>query len=561
MGSVEKMKHKIFNTHQLVYWQYSDNAYLSAVRRNSDGRCLYAAFSKDEKEFARSCAKARKDCMAKKGIHIAEKPVKLKVPAGLKYYAQTPGKTATLISVEEQKRGFENLTLLLEEHAQLGDAREILSLVSLVLSGYIARQTAKKLPTEGLQAFERAPVVRVVPHRDVFWGGWEILTEIMLALAVPVNGESELRLTNPVVLPSQYCANDIEQCSYATLKGDKSHTRFPTVYRETSALVHSAFFRKSQLDGFIDRNRWASVFLFHYANTSNRFPMLEIDLNEMKLGQPTWERMPIYNLMRCFVLYLSQKTKGKDGAAWLASMAEAAREVTYHARLASVHPDIKRAQGKQFASLKLQLMTLRSFLSFSQEREIISHEQFQELWVQWCNILLPGSTTMEILQKNEAQKAQQQAEHVQTIRNTFEEILGYLLDPSVPHAMKFVPNGVVCASDPKYDLSNGPWVFLSWMNPKGDDAKRVIKITRRAFIWAWERKNPNGTKDYANDVWKYINKLEKLPTYIHSAQNVSLKFSEESKTVSGITILAEKLDFLDHKVKNAILGLYPVDPE
>lgn len=456
--------------------------------------------------------------------------------------------------IDELKEGFQSLTKLLEDYEITANAKEVMQLFSLILAGYTS-ELFLEFENSPTLFCSRAPVVLVERHKTDFTGGFEHLANIVRCLIVDTSSDGKLRHHNPAVLPDKFFSETIEECSYIKVKGDKSKRKFPAQYRNTAVLIHNDFFKKSDIENFVHRNPWASIFLFNKKNTEKHTASINLNMNLMNLSARNWDTIEsikacirIHDLMKYFVYWLSEVYLREDISVrvryWIRFGINAVQRYNY----AHVKTRERIVQGSEKRFMWIQTASLRLFLDFCFEEGVIDENMQEELWNRWCNSLMPGSRDEEVYEQDQEKQRQEKENERNEVFEMYEKLLKQFIetasDDMFGHRKKYAKT---------YDTSvyyrDRPSILFGEYKPEEkkpfncliilkDDLTQFSNEKNSAFI---EIIKTMWSKDYAT--------VEYRP-YIHTNNNFSIRRYLSPKAV---VLDAEKLTFLKSAVHKKIL--------
>lgn len=441
----------------------------------------------------------------------------------------------------------EKLEALLTAYASNGSIQEVVRLFSLVLAGFISRQFLKQAATIS-SVCNRAPIVSVIPQKG-YYGGYPQLEYLFRAFAVDTEAEGNLEVNTSAVLPDGRDDRKLIDGAYIQINGDMNEKRFPAQYRDQAVLIHTRFFSMKDIRKFVNRNRWAAIFLFGKNQPKDLLGVVTLDANKMGFPKEKPETEEVRSLICRFVQWLGNEKKQRQIQMNL--WEDAARDDIYRFFLAAESTGAN-VQIEEEISV-IQLAAIHAFLAFCSWEEGIDAKKCATLLEKLGNALLPGSQTEEAYNKSvDAENAECERERIED-RALLEKLLGAIIRKNDMNKLVFVQKGEDFQRTNKVDLENEPWAALSYKNGEGP---KIIKI-RRNYLCALAASS--GIMR-VNRLKKILNKIDDGTIsldYADRTYNANLRIAGKSKSYTAITLLAEKLDFLTQEEQNLLLQKYP----
>lgn len=460
------------------------------------------------------------------------------------------------ISVElsELKKGFRSLSQLLEDYALTGNMNEITQLFSLVLLGYTAELFLKYESYPTLFC-SRAPVILVEKHRNDFTGGFEHLSNIIQCLAIDTSLGGKLRHHNPAVLPDVFFSERIDECAYMRVKGDKTKTKFPAQYRDTAVLLHKDFFKDADVEKFVHRNPWASVFLFNMKKVDADIAALKLNMNRMDLTKKNWEtiysikeKIQIRELMVYFTYWLSEINMRGNIAMrvnyWIRFGIYAVQKYNY----ARIKTQAKVAQGSEKRYLWLQVASLRLFLDFCFEEEIIDENVQEEMWNKWCNALIPGSRDAESYQLGEEKRLQAEENERNNVFALYEKLLKMFIETASDDMFGYRKQYAKTLNIDAYYRDRPSILFGEY----GKKEKFGCLLILKEDLIQFSKETNNDFREIIDKMWSKDYATVEYRPYIHTNNNFTLR---REASPYGVVLNAEKMAFLKPDVHKKILKL------
>lgn len=522
-------------------WKYDDCSGQS-VQKEKKRVVRVKALSKEKYEDSKHDAISKKERIIESGIYNRKSRIDL-----LEGYSD---------DVEDLKAGFDSLTQLIADYTLTGNSKEMMRLFSLILMGYTTRLFLQYAYNPMLLS-TRAPVICVQRDKYEFTGGFEHLSYIVQCFAVDTSLDGKLRHYNPAVLPNAYFTERIDECAYLSVKGDKSKMKFPAQYRDTIVLLHTKFFKNSDIEKFVNRNPWGSILLFDQKSLDKQAAEIKLDMNCLNLSQKDWDTMDsiknqlqIQELIHYFVYWLSEiyitwdvKVRARY---WLRFGIDAVQKYNY----ACLHTQQETVQGSKKRYLWLQAASLRLFLDFCAQEEIIDDLQRESLWNDWCNGLLPGSRDRQIYQESEEKRQQEEEKERKCTFELYEKLLKSFIE-SADNSMFIQRKGLKENLDEKiYYRNRGSIIVGDFRRNKKDKFRCVILLRKDMDMFAQER-NPAYIKVITN-MWGAKYSEEEYPPYIHTNNNVTLW---KDNSPHAVVLRAEELRFLKEDVYKRIMEM------
>ena len=534
---------------KMFYWRYDDKSYKSilydtetgctdAVRNHSNSAALN--FSKNK------CKSA--------GVEVVE----LEFNSGItKSIDKALLAEASDVGIDGLIIGYREMKKMLDCYKKNGNPNEIIRLLSLILSGYTARLFFHKKKKSTLY-FSRAPIVLIRKSKDDLCGGFEHMERIARSLIVDTGYALDFDLKNPPVIPAKKRMNSIENSASARLWADAENHRFSTQYRDTAVLIHTNFFADKALRCFAERNKWATVLLFNKNKIEWARLATEVDLNKMTLSAWNWKPKDVRNLINGFVLWLSVMKSKENFEEVLTSWKKTAKKVVHMFNLASVSTRRKMIQGSEWDLVCLQIVSLYAFSKYLSQTGILDDKQCETLFDEWANTILPGSRGQKILDDSIQAERDEKDRKDQRIASEFESLVEYIVKYNDGSKIYPLERGEAYKIDPSnisnnLDLEADPWAFISILD-KTDIL--VIKIRyKEIYSLAKEIGLLHDTEWKINGLKNVLSTLKEKngeKSYVQSVVNVRLNISGEAKDFPGVTLIVDKMQFLDEDVRKQI---------
>lgn len=242
-------------TQRVYYWEYDDGS-VAALQFNSGCKKATAVqyFSNLQKmrSFYGSGSQRKANAveLKKRKLHVGIGEDKKRLFS------------SSNTDIEAMREGFTELKKMINIYSLPDDNSEVMNLFSLAMAGYISRPLLSKIEDRPLY-FHRAPVVHVIGHKQDVCAGFEHLERIIMSLSVDTSWDGKQIIHIPAVIPTKCPVDNITDCAYFRMKRDEQKTRCEAQYRDTLVLVHPHFFEDAQMKRFIQRNAWASIFVFN----------------------------------------------------------------------------------------------------------------------------------------------------------------------------------------------------------------------------------------------------------------------------------------------------------
>lgn len=528
---------------EFLWWKYDDGTFGSA-QLNDDTGCysdfkLYKTQQLLDAEISRS---------KESGVKVR----RLRFLVGLG--SHSGGDVLDFVNKENKqlKKGFRELKRMIASYAKDGSSSEIISLVTLILSGYLARLFIKEQKNQTIY-FSRAPLILVRKSSRDITGGFEHLERIAQSLIVDTSRDWDFVIENPPVIPTHNRETDIESCAYAKIAADEAGSVVPTLYRDTAVLVHGRFFKGHKVQEFAERNKWASVLIFDMKIPHWNRLFAEIDMDKMNLAQWDWNNEKIHHLITCFVLWLSINSTGEKLGLRIAEWKKEAEDVVSKYNYVT-GVEIKQGSGYDLACL--QVTTVRAFVEYLLEDVKVDQQECVSLYDEWLNALLPGSRDQVILERSEKAAQESQEAKERNIIGEFEKLLKTILEHNNGSKIYLLSKGKGYPRGPELDLEKDPWVFLAMMKIQKKDVP-VIKIRYEELEKLAEKYGLLQNADMSREQLKRTlakgrDEGQQLG-YIHKMDNVSLTLGNDAKSKPGMTLLVEKMDFLDDGIRRELM--------
>ena len=518
-----------------------------------DGGFIYGLYHTEKKEFKKTKAVCKKEEL-KEHIRFVEKELDEKG----RRYSSVPKKhkmhVGTLFKREDWydrlvsgESCMEKLEALLTAYASNGSIQEVVRLFSLVLAGYISRQFLKHAATISA-VFNRAPIVNVIPQKT-FYGGYPQLEYLFRAFAVDTAADCDLEVHTPAVLPGSRDDRKLIDGAYIQIIGDKKEKRFPAQYRDQSVLVHTHFFAGRDIREFVNRNRWAAVFLFGKKQPKDFLGVVTLDANKICFPEVKPETEEVRCLIRRFVQWLAEEKE--DLKHWVQLWENAARDDIHRFILASVSTGANMQIEEEM--MVLQLAAIHAFLSFCAWKEAIDKEKCTSLLEKLGNALLPGSQTEETIKRSMEAEAAEQERARAANRAALEKLLGSIIREDDMSKVVYVPKRGEFQNTTKVDLEKEPWAALSYKNGKGAKILKISMDYLQALTEHFKISTWNQISEYIGQIKDKTVTLD----YFDRADTANLRIAGNSNTYTAITLFAERLDFLTQEEQNLLLQKYP----
>lgn len=521
----------------MFYWRYDDGSY---------GSLLYNTDTGELDRFIAYKNRSNLQWAIKKNMQAGSEPEKLSFNAGVKKKTNKPYvKKASRCSLDELKDGCSELQKMFSDYIKDETSKEILSLFSLILSGYISKMYFEN--EKSTLYFSRAPIVLINKNKEDLCGGYEHLEQIARSLIVDTGGQNEFVSKNPRVIPSKKRVSTIEECAHARLSLGNRKLHFPTQYRDSAVLIHTSFFNTSDIKNFVERNRWCTILLFNKTQSEWVQLFAKIDLNNMALPVWNWDCEKVHLLISRYVRWLLLVKRSASTESIVKKWKSTAKEVVHTYNLASVYTREKIKQGSEWDMACLQIAAVYSFLQFLAYEEIMDTESCGQMFDEWVNILLPGSRSQTVFEKGEQIREEQKRERERKIVSEFELLLKHILEYENGRKVCFLKRGEAYPTGETLDIGTHHWAFLSIMKKAGKQ-KPVVKIRYEELVKLADKfklfQETPISEAFLNDAFQAVGK----PGYIHALDNarINFEYAEESKkSPNAVTLYLEKMEFLD----------------
>lgn len=529
----------------MYYWKYSDGAYGSVLYNTETAVADRVQDYRNKGVFLWS-----KNKNEKAGMETAE----LCFSSGITKENGKLTREAILLDDVALRDGYWGLHRMFSGYAKDGTPKEILSLFSLILSGYTARICLKKQKEPSLY-FSRAPIVLIRKHRNDLCGGFEHLERIAQSLIVDTGYSTDFRIKNPPVIPTKRRVSRIEDCAYARFQSEHLKSRVPTLYRDTAVLIHGSFFSDGMLQDFVERNKWCAVFLFN--KTKEEWPQLfaKVDMNAMSLPEWNWDMSGVQYLMKRYVMWLDSIKFGKNPKKNIRMWKSAAEEAVQNYNLATVSTGYKIKQGSEWDLACLQMASIYSFTQYLAWEELLDKESSKTLFVDWAETILPGSCSQEVAEQKENALTEHKKEENEKIIDELEELLTLIVeyeDGAKVHPLKRAEKYY---AGPDLDLEKHHWAFLGKMEIDGENVT-VLKIRYKEILKLAKKFGLLEGGSITQKAIKQAIKKEKNLHYVHMMDNVRINFAEEANPPTGLTFIVENMGFLEDDTRNKILSKF-----
>lgn len=538
------------NAKKLLFWKYDNGGYASLLY-DPKTKCSSNLKTYPNRNSMEWDIGSKKE----EGIEIC----KVALDVGIKKITKVQKREYKRRDHASLQEGFQELQGMMSCYAKNGTQHQILKLFSLVLSGYVARMVLKERDEPYLY-FSRAPIVRIIKHREDLCGGYEHLQRIILGLVVNTARDNLFDTINPALIPSCKRVTEINRCAYVDLSDSFNELYLPTIYRDTAVLIHAGFFQDKEIRDFTERNKWCSVFLFNM-KTNDKWKRLfaEIDLNDMTLTQWTWDYRTIHSLIDHYVVWLSDVKKdaikkNKHLISWIYS----AQDIVYHYNLVNAAAEKAILQGSEFELACLQMAAICSFFEYIREQKILDDETCETLFDRWANELFPGSRGQDMLEKSQKREQEQKQNNSEKMVSEFKELLRQILEFENGSKVCLLKSREKYPAGPELDIEKHHWAFLSTMKIDGRGKKvPVVKITyHELFKLAEKFKLLQGDNTKQTDLKTAIESVGKL-RYVHRLDNAYINFAnakETEKSPNAVTLILEEMDFVDENIRQILLN-------
>lgn len=448
--------------------------------------------------------------------------------------------------------GYWGLHRMFSGYTKDGTPKEILSLFSLILSGYTARILLIKQKEPTLY-FSRAPVVLIRKNKNDLCGGFEHLERIARSLIVDTGCSPDFRIKNPPVIPTKRRANRIEDCAYARFQSEHLKLRFPTLYQDTAVLIHSGFFANGMLQDFVERNKWCTVLLFNQSKVEWQQLLAEIDLDNMTMPEWNWDVAGVQYLMKRYVMWLNSIKFGKIPKKHIRVWKSAAEEVVQAYNLATVSTGCKMKQGSEWDLACLQMASLYSFICYLKWEKLLRKDSCQELFDEWADILLPGSRRKEQAEISEKVVQEHKTEENTKIITDLEVLLTKILEYEGGDKVYPLKRAEKYYAGPDLDLEKHHWAFLGKMELDGE-AVTVLRIRYKELLKLAEKFGLLKGNSTTQAEIKNAIQNKKDQNYVHAMDTVRINFAKKASNPTGLTLIVENMTFLEDDTRNKILS-------
>lgn len=538
----EPKQHKSYDL--MYYWKYSDGSY---------GSVLYNTETAETDRFREHRNKGlllwSKNKNEKAGMETAE----LSFSSGITKENGKIYRKAVIMDGVALRDGYWGLHRMFSGYTKDKTPKEILSLFSLILSGYTARMCLRKQKEPTLY-FSRAPIVLIRKNRNDLCGGFEHLERIAQSLIVDTGYSTDFVIKNPSVIPTKRRASRIEDCAYARFQSEHLKLRFPTLYRDTAILIHSGFFSDGMLQDFVERNKWCTVLLFNQSKKEWQQLFAEVDLNNMSMSEWDWDVAGVQYLMKRYVMWLDSIKFGKNPKKTIRMWESAAEKVLQIYNLATVSTGYKIKQGSEWDLACLQMASLYSFIQYLAWEELLDIESSQVLFDEWAEIMLPGSCSREMVEQKKPALSGPIKEDKEDLISELETLITKILEYEGGAKVYPLKRGEKYYAGPNLDLENHHWAFLSKMEIACEDVT-VLKIRYKELLKL--AKKFDLLKGYSTQVEiKNIIKNKKDQNYVHMMGTVRINFAKETSPPTGLTLIVENMNFLKDDTRNMIISKF-----
>lgn len=527
-----------------LWWKYDDGTFGSMVFNKDSQTCA---------NFKHCESRAALNEQLRKCNEKGMKTKRLKFHVGLaKNVDQEIFGTYFYTDVEYLQSGVNELQKMISGYEKDGSQFEILSLLSLVLSGYVARIYLKDQAEESVY-FSRAPVVRIRKHSRDLCGGFEHLQQIAHSLIVDTARPAKLVPCNPSVIPYKKRVKDIDGHAYAQYHKDKILA--PTLYRDTAVLIHCGFFKEKPVHDFVDRNRWCTVLLFNLKKVNWPCLFAEVDMDNMGLPVWNWDPVLVHHLIEQFVTWLTMgRAFGWYQKEWKDEWQAAAEASVHRYNLATVSTGQKIKQGSEWDLACLQVAAVKAFLSFLHTNEILDDESRDHWLTEWISTLLPGSCIQDTSPK--AAETDITEKNTQRFSQVFEDLLQKIIT--------YNDGEKLCTDSTQYkdiedlDMEKDPWAFLAVRKQsKADPQVPIMKIRyeelRKLAVKFGFRQKEWSRQCLIEKALLQEQKEHGDLNYIHAVDNIYLKLGKK-KSHTGITLKINEMDFLSEELRKELVS-------
>lgn len=535
---------------KLLLWKYDNDSYASLLY-DPKTKC-----SSNLKTYANRYSMERDIVFPKeRGVEVC----KVELDVGIKKITKIQKREYKRRDHAALQEGFSELQCMFSCYAKNGNQHQILKLFSLIVSGYIARMLMKE-KEEAYLYFSRAPIVKVIKHRDDLCGGYEHLQRIMLGLIVNTARDNLFDTVNPSSIPSSKRVTEINRCAYTDLSDSFNEMYIPTVYRDTAVLIHTGFFNDKEIQNFTERNKWCTVCLFNMKKNDDwKRLFAKVDMNDMNLSPWIWDYRKIHDLLEHYVLWLSNIKKDHIlKNRYLISWELTAQDIVYHYNLVSASADKPILQGSEFELACLQMEAICSFFEYIKEQEILNDEDCEKLFDRWTDELFPGSRGQDTLEKNQKREQKQIQNKMDKLASEFEELLKKILEFENGDKVYFMKSRTKYPAGPELDIEKHHWAFLSTTDiPNRGKKTPIIKIKYDEIFKLAEKFNLMQSGDFTQAELKDAFESVGKPLYIHQMDNAYFNFAnveESKKSQTAVTLILEEMDFLDEDIRKKLLN-------
>ena len=551
----------------LYTWEYADGSYGSAMYNREKEKFYDCRCHEDKAEFKAYRERVRKDAERGRRPPVKSEREKIKIPSGLKWYTKD---VRTDFDLTQAQDGFAELRKLVRAYSEQDQESEkaFFTIFVSILSGYIAKGLRDVLEEKSFMG-DRAPILEIRPDKHAQGTDFEEIARIVQALVVDVSGKNELRPRYRRVLPPKRALNTLVECASLQLKG-KDYA-FPAQYCESSVLVYCRFFKPVDIKRFIERNRWATLLLYGNREVEYGAVFTRCERKPLYASNWDWECDKVHQLMKMYVSYLARYRKKENRKDFCEMLETAQDEALQKIYLHDCSGDrVMRGSAKELAVL--HLVAVQIFLSFCQSQGIIDQDEALELDREWSNALYvnavvdPTQSTCdpaEAVPRRFGEKDRGAKKDPARHENDFRDVLCKVLAAKYADNFVYVPEGVDCnVRDPGAN-TGVHWGFLSWYAPKKVKKHefRALKIRRDQFEDLCERFSPRLGYGVLFNSLAALEDKGCLPGYVHTATSIRLRYSGKSKSVEGLVINVDKLDFLPEESRAWIDEKFPIEAD
>lgn len=474
--------------------------------------------------------------------------VKLDIENGLKgWFTKDEVFNSPMRDLSYLSPAFSDMMQVVEDYSVAGNATEVIRLITYLLSGYTFRLFMNQLGKRGLFSF-RAPVVYIIPHKSDFCEGFEHLEHLTECFSYDTSHDSAMIHMNPAVLPDNYLASETIECAFMQISDMEECGFFPAQYRDTSVLLHSRFFKKSDWTEFVNRNVWATVLIFGGPAPKDIFPCLEVDLNCFNLNARNWDETEskqvkdrIQTLVMMFAKWLHVSSRTQDFSHSVLRWTDVGALAVGKYNLAISRTNRPILQGSLAHYHMVQMATLRAFLDFCLNKDVIDKETADTTWDGWANEILPGSREAEIYYKKESERLQKEVEEKEEWRRQCEALFrGFLESATDDMIVKRTDVDWKSFKKDKYYRDRYS-VFVDYHDARKTNEGFIssVKIFR-ADLQQYNIEHGRVFEDVIKDMWN--GRLKTVLPYVYTCDNLNFHNGVQGQ---GIVLRMDKLSFLN----------------